>query len=57
MLRSQLRAEHLQAVGPDLPRVLLPDATRKRIGHVLATLAPLLIGASGTILEQLGAAL
>jgi hypothetical protein len=57
MLRSQLRAEHLQAVGPDLPRVLLPDATRKRIAHVLATLAPLLIGASGTILEQLGAAL
>lgn len=57
ILRSHLRDEHLRAVGPDLPQGLVPDATRKQIAHVLATLAPLLIGASGTILEQLTASL
>lgn len=53
ILTRHLRAEHLASIGPDLPEGLLPQSTRKRIAGMLTTLAPLLIGASGSVLETI----
>jgi hypothetical protein len=42
---------------PDLPKALQPDTLRQRVAGVLTALAPLLIGASGSILETIAEAL
>ncbi|MGQ7846386.1 hypothetical protein ACUNV4_18040 [Granulosicoccus sp. 3-233] len=54
MIRQQLRELQVDA---SLPETLLSDTTRERLLTALGALAPLLVGASGSIIEKLTATL
>ena len=54
---GQLMLEDDGARPGQIPEALTPRGTRKQLTSTLTALAPLLIGASGTILEQLAGAL
>jgi len=62
ILRQHLRAHRQSYAGrdaddPDLPDALRPGTVRQQMVRILTSLAPLLIGASGSILEVIAGAL
>ena len=57
ILRQRLRDRDIEAVGSPLPPVLQPHTLRQQMIKALTALAPLLIGASGSIIETLAALL
>ncbi len=57
ILKRRLREAGIAPGDVDLPEQLLPHGAKERLAGLLTTLAPLLIGASGSVLEQIASAL